>query len=181
MGQEYFMYAGAIHPRKNLLNLLKAFSIFKKRQRSSMKLVLAGRLAWKYGSFLKDLESYKYREDVVLTGYIPEAELIKLMASAYALVYTSLHEGFGVPVLEAMRCGVPVLTSADSAMQEIAGEAALYANPRDHQAIAEGMMRLYKDEALAQKLVVKGLECEKNYSWDRTAELLWGSILRAME
>ena len=179
-GQEYFIYAGAIHPRKNLLNLLKAFSIFKKRQKSSMKLVLAGRLAWKYDSFLKDLQHYKFREDVVLTGYIPEEELVKLMASAYALVYTSFHEGFGVPVLEAMRCGVPVLTSVDSAMQEIAGDAALYADPKDHQSIAEGMMRLYKDETLAQQFGRKGIEVEKSFSWDRTAALLWESILRAM-
>ena len=127
-GKEFFLYSGAIHPRKNLLNLLKGFSLFKKRLKSNFKLVIAGRLAWKYESFLKDLETYKYRHDVILTGYLPEEELVSLTASAYALVYPSLFEGFGVPVLEAMQSGVPVITSASSAMEEIAGDAALYAD-----------------------------------------------------
>lgn len=145
-GKEYFVYAGAIHPRKNLMNLLKAFSVFKKRMQSNMKLVLAGRLAWKYESFTESLKSYKYRDDVLLTGYMSEEELVKLIGSAYGLVYPSLLEGFGVPVLEAMQCNVPVITSAASSMQEIAGEAALYAAPDDHTDIADKMMLLYKDE-----------------------------------
>src|SRR5688572_9633609 len=128
-GQEYFLYTGAIHPRKNLLNLLKAFSVLKKKQKSNIKLILAGRLAWKNQSFIEALKTYKYRDDVLVTGYLPEQELVELTASAYALVYPSLWEGFGVPVLEAMRCEVPVITSSNSAMQEIAGDASLYADP----------------------------------------------------
>ena len=179
-GREFFLHTGAIHPRKNLLNLLKAFSLFKKRQQSGMKLVLAGRLAWKYESFIKSLESYKYREDVVLTGYLDESELAALTGAAYALVYPSLHEGFGVPVLEAMQCDVPVITSAGSSMQEIAGDAALYANADDQQSIADTMMRMYKDETLRDQLIGKGKLVAPQYSWDRTAELLWGSIQEAI-
>ncbi len=179
-GKEYFVYAGAIHPRKNLLKLLKAFSVFKKRQQSGMKLVLAGRLAWKYQSFTESLKSYKYRDDVLLTGYAGENELVKIMGAAYALVYPSLHEGFGVPVLEAMHCGVPVITSSESSMQEIAGDAALYANANDHTSIADCMMRLYKDENLRNQLIEKGREVTKQYSWDKTAKLLWNSILQAV-
>ena len=136
-GRDFFLYAGAIHPRKNLRTLLRAFSIFKKRQQSSMKLVLAGRLAWKFDSFVKDLENYKYRDDVVMTGYVNDDELATIMASAYCLVYPSLLEGFGVPVLEAMRCGVPVITSVNSAMMEIAGKAALYADPKSTPTLAQ--------------------------------------------
>jgi glycosyltransferase involved in cell wall biosynthesis len=178
-GKEYFLYTGAIHPRKNLMNLLKAFSVFKKRQQTNMKLVLAGRLAWKYESFTKSLESYKYRKDVVMTGYVAEEELVKITGSAYALVYPSLLEGFGVPVLEAMQCDVPVITSANSSMQEIAKDAALYADANSHIEIADKMMLLYKDENLRRGLIQKGKLVVQQYSWDKTAELLWQSILKA--
>ncbi len=175
-GKEFFLYSGAIHPRKNLLNLLKGFSLFKKRLKSNFKLVIAGRLAWKYESFLKDLETYKYRHDVVLTGYLPEEELVSLTASAYALVYPSLLEGFGVPVLEAMQSGVPVITSASSAMEEIAGDAALYADVTTPFDIGEKMMNLYKDESQRDMLIQKGLQKAGEYSWQKTSTLLWQSI-----
>ena len=178
--QEYFLYTGAIHPRKNLLNLLKAFSVLKKKQKSNIKLILAGRLAWKNQSFIEALKTYKYRDDVVVTGYLPEHELVELTASAYALVYPSLWEGFGVPVLEAMRCEVPVITSRDSAMQEIAGDAALYADPESFHELAEQMMLLYKDERLRQQLIQKGKSLEANYTWDRTAKLLWETLMKAL-
>ncbi len=178
-GKEYFLYTGAIHPRKNLVNLLKAFSVLKKRQGTGMKLVLAGRLAWKYGSFMEDLKSYKYRNDVVMTGYLGEEELVKVTGAAYAMVYPSVFEGFGLPVPEAMRCGVPVITSAGTAMQEIAGDAALYADPADHKSIAEQMMRLYKDENLRKQLAEKGIQRAELFSWDQAAEQLWACIQRA--
>ncbi|MBK9938965.1 MAG: glycosyltransferase family 4 protein [Chitinophagaceae bacterium] len=179
-GKEYFIYAGSIHPRKNLITLLKAFSVFKKRQQTNMKLVLAGRLAWQYESFEKDLKSYKYRNDVVLTGYVEDAVLADIIGAAYAQVYPSLFEGFGVPVLEAMRCDVPVITSADSAMQEIAKDAALYADANSHTDIANKMMLLYKDENLRKELILKGRQIVKQYSWDKTATLLWQSIVKVM-
>ena len=179
-GMEYFLYVGAIHPRKNLLNLLKAFSIFKKRQKSNIKLILAGRLAWKYEFFIQNLKKYKYREDVIMLGYLCEDELVKIMASSYALVYPSLLEGFGVPVLEAMKCNVPVITSSHSSMEEIAKDAALYAAAENFEDIAENMMRIYKDENLRKELIEKGKTIAPQYSWQRTAELLWQSILRAV-
>ena len=178
--KEYFIYAGAIHPRKNLVNLLKAFSLFKKRQQSSMKLVLTGRLAWKYDSFVKNLKTYKYRDDVVMTGYVGEEEIKKLIGSAYAMVYPSLFEGFGVPVLEAMQSDVPVITSLNSSMQEIAKEAALYADPESPADIAEKMMLLYKDEKLRNQLIEKGRLNSREYNWNRAAEHLWQSIEKAM-
>ena len=117
---------------------------------------------------------------MVVTGYLPEHELVELTASAYALVYPSLWEGFGVPVLEAMRCEVPVITSRDSAMQEIAGDAALYADPESFHELAEQMMLLYKDERLRQQLIQKGKSLEANYTWDRTAKLLWETLMKAL-
>jgi glycosyltransferase involved in cell wall biosynthesis len=175
-GKEYFLYVGAIHPRKNLVNLLKAFSVFKKRQQSNYKLVLAGRLAWGNESFVKNLNSYKYRKDVLLTGYLEEKELVQIMGAAYALVYPSYWEGFGLPVLEAMRSGIPVITTLRSAMEEIAKDAALYADPESYTDIAAKMMQLYKDENLRNELISKGRIIEKEYSWEKTASLLWECI-----
>ena len=179
-GKEYFIYAGAIHPRKNLITLLKAFSVFKKRQQTNMKLVLTGRLAWKYESFKEGLKSYRYRNDVVMTGYVEEEELALLIGSAYAMVYPSLFEGFGVPVLESMKCDVPVITSANSSMQEIAKEAALYADADSHADIADKMMLLYKDENKRKELIQKGRAVVQEYGWDKTADLLWQSIIKAI-
>ncbi|MBN8688285.1 MAG: glycosyltransferase family 4 protein [Chitinophagales bacterium] len=175
-GKEYFIYTGSVHPRKNLLGLLRAFSLFKKRQQSSMKLVIAGRLAWKYDSFVSSLKTYKYRQDVVMTGYLPDTELARLMAAAYALVYPSFFEGFGVPVAEAMQAGVPVITSAGTAMEEVAGEAALYADPADHKALADQLMRMYKDESLRAGLIEKGKIKAKQYNWDTAAGRTWELI-----
>ena len=179
-GKEYFVYAGAIHPRKNLTNLLKAFSVFKKKQMSNWKLVLTGRLAWKNKDFIKSLKTYKHREDVVLTGYVEEDKLIRVIGSAYALVYPSLWEGFGVPVLEAMRCNVPVITSVNSAIQEIGGDAALYADPNNYNDIAEKMMRIYKDEELRRQLILRGAKLSGRYNWDESAELLWQTIMKTI-
>jgi glycosyltransferase involved in cell wall biosynthesis len=179
-GREYFIYVGAIQPRKNLVNLLKAFSVFKKRLQSNMKLVIAGRLAWKNEEFLQLMKTYKYRSDVVLTGYLPEEELSALLGSAYALVYPSLFEGFGMPVIEAIKCEIPVLTSEKTSMEEAAGDAALYFNPKDHQDIADKMMLIYKDENLRKQLIEKGKLNVVKFSWEKSAELFWQSILKTI-
>ena len=178
-GKEYFIYTGAIHPRKNLLNLLKAFSKFKKWQRSGFKLVLAGRMDWKNNEFLELLKTYKYRGDVVLLADVGEEALAQLVGAAYVLVHPSFYEGFGTPVLEAIQCEVPVLTSAEGAMQEIAGEAALYFNPHDVDDMAQQLMTIYKDENKRSQLIQKGKAAKKGYSWQTTADALWQSIQAA--
>lgn len=145
-----------------------------------MKLVLAGRLVWEYNSFLKSLATYKYRDDVILTGYLQEKDLAELVASAYGLVYPSLFEGFGVPMLEAMASHVPVITAVNSAMQEIAGDAAMYADPENFAAIADKIMLLYKNEYERADMIQRGIEVNKQFTWNRTAELLWRSIEKAI-
>jgi len=181
-GKNYFIYAGDIHPQKNLINLLKAFSGFKKRQKSNWKLVVAGKLDKNYKSFGESIKTYKYRDEVIiLTGHLEEKEKANLLGSAYAFIYPSLKEGFGLAVLEAMNCHIPVLTSPLSAMQEIAGDAALYADPADHKDIADKMMLLYKDESLRNNLIEKGKIIAAQYSWDKTADLFWQSILKAIK
>jgi glycosyltransferase involved in cell wall biosynthesis len=178
-GREYFLFIGGIHPRKNLMNLLKAFSLFKKWQQSNMKLLVVGRLAWQYDDILQKLKTYKYRDDVVLLGYQPEEQLALLTASAYALVYPSYFEGFGLPILEAMQAETPVITSDTSSMPEIGGNAALYADPADPDAIAKQMLFLYKNEAERTGLVGAGTIRAKEFSWDKSAEQVWQNIIAA--
>lgn len=180
-GNEYFLYVGSIHPRKNLIGLLKAFSLFKKRQRTAMKLVLAGRMAWKNDEFTALLQTYKYRHEVVLTGFLEDKELAGLMGAAYALVYPSLFEGFGVPIVEAMTCHVPVLTSMASAMEEIAGPAALYFDATEPTSIAQQLMTIYKDEDLRKSLIQKGTGQVTQYSWERSAALMWELVEHAAD
>jgi glycosyltransferase involved in cell wall biosynthesis len=115
-----------------------------------------------------------------MLGYLSEDDLVRITASAYALVYPSLLEGFGVPVIEAMKCGVPVITSSHSPMQEIAGDAALYADANQPDDIADKMMLVYKDEKLRDELIRKGDPVAKQYSWQRTADLLWQSIQKTV-
>ena len=178
-GAEYFVYTGSIHPRKNLIALLRAFSLFKKRQKSNMKLLVAGRMTWKNEEFRKLLSTFKFRNDVVLTGYLSKEELARVVASAYALVYPSLFEGFGVPPLEALQCGVPAIVSRVSSLPEIGGNAYLYINPESHEDLAEKMMLLYKDETLRSQLVENGQHRLELFTWNRTAELLWESVKKA--
>ncbi len=176
-GREYFLFTGGIHPRKNLMNLLKAFSLFKKWQHSNMKLLVAGRLAWDYEDILVKLKTYKYRDDVVLLDYLTDEQLSKVTGAAYAMVYPSFFEGFGLPIVEAMQSGVPVITSSVSSMPEVGGEAALYADPVNPDAIAKQMLSLYKDEGLRSRKVEAGYLQAARFNWDTTAEALWKSIL----
>ena len=180
-GREYFLFTGGIHPRKNLMNLLKAFSLFKKWQHSNMKLLVAGRLAWQYDEVTKKLKTYKYRDDVVLLGYLPDEQLARVTAAAYAMVYPSFFEGFGLPVIEAMQCEVPVITSNTASMPETGGEAALYADPNDPDAIAKQMLRIYKDETLRGRLITEGKIQAAKFNWNKAAEQLWQIIVSTSE
>ena len=175
-GREYFLFTGGIHPRKNLLNLLKAFSLFKKWQHSNMKLLVAGRLAWQYEGIIEKLKTYKYREDVVMLDHLPDADLARVTGAAYALVYPSFFEGFGLPIIEAMQCGVPVITANSSAMPETGGEAALYADPANPDAIAKQMLNLYRDETLRSSLIDAGMLQAAKFNWDHSAAAFMESI-----
>jgi glycosyltransferase involved in cell wall biosynthesis len=175
-GCEYFICTGAVNPCKNLINLLKAFSVFKKKQKSNMKLVICGRPAQKTAGFTKLLNTFKFRNDVKLTGYVSKRELALLTASAYAMVYPSYFEGFGVPPLEALHCGVPAIVSRTSALPEIGGDGYLYVNPDSFEDIAEKMMLLYKDEALRNKLIENGTMRLNLFSWEQTVKKMWECI-----
>lgn len=176
-GKEYFLFIGGIHPRKNLITLLKAFSLFKKWQHSNMKLLIAGRLAWQFDDLLEKLKTYKYRNDVVMLGYLSDEQLESITASAYALVYPSWLEGFGLPLLEAMQSEIPVIASNAGSLPEIGGDAALYASPSDPEALAKHMLSLYKDENLRISRIEAGKSQAARFDWDDSAALFYQQIL----
>lgn len=180
-GREYFLFVGGIHPRKNLMNLLKGFSHFKKWQHSNMKLLVAGRLAWQYDDLLEKLKTYKYRDDVVLLDYLPETQLYKLMAGAYAMVYPSWFEGFGLPVLEAMQAGVPVICSDTSSLPEVAGGAALLVNPADPDAIGKELISIYRNEGLRTAFIEKGFQRAVDFNWDDTSAKMYQELQLAAQ
>jgi glycosyltransferase involved in cell wall biosynthesis len=179
-GCEYFVFAGALHPRKNIVNLLKAFIAFKKKQRSNMKLVIVGRFAWKYEEVIAMKDTMPFKEDVKWVGYMDVAELSKVIGAAYALTYPSLFEGFGIPILEALQCNVPCIVSNTSSMPEVAGDAALLVDPRNVDDIAEKMQMIYKDEVLRAKLIEAAKEQVKKFSWQKSADKLWESMMAAV-
>lgn len=179
-GCEYFIFAGAIHPRKNIVNLLKAFAAFKKHQRSNMKLVIVGRPAWKYAEVEELRNTMAYKDDVKWVGYMNIDKLSLLMGAAYALVYASLFEGFGIPILEAMQCGVPVIVSNTSSMPEVAGDAGLLVDPTEPGDIAEKMHLLYKDEVLRAKLIKNAAKQVLFFDWDKSAVQLWESMMKCV-
>ncbi len=178
-GPEYFVFAGALHPRKNVAALLQAFVKFKRWQRSDMKLVIVGRMAWKYTGLEHLAATMPFKEDVVWTGYRGAEELSDIIGGAYALVYPSLFEGFGIPILEALACGVPGVVSNTSSMPEVAGLTAILCDPTDPESISAGMQTIYKDEALRERLAAAAPAQVAKFTWARAAAVLWAAVEKA--
>jgi glycosyltransferase involved in cell wall biosynthesis len=179
-GKPYLIFVGSVHPRKNLKNMLLAFDEFKKATPSDLKFLVVGAFGWQNSDLSDVIGSMQYKDEVIFPGRQPLDELAKLIAGSFALLYLSLFEGFGVPPLEGMKCGVPVITSDTSSMPEICGDAALLAGPLDVQAISLAIKQLWTGPALYQYLIEKGTGQAKKYTWDRSAGLLWASCLRAI-
>lgn len=177
-GKEYFVYTGMTGTAGNLLNLLKAFSLFKKRQQSGFKLLLAGDIDKKDKAFAESLATYKYREDLILAGPVTSNEKARLVAAAYALVDPSLQEGTGIPPLEAAASDVPAIAVTGQPLLE--KEAFLEADTSDYADIAAQMMLLYKDETLRNRLIEKARVSAKLYNPDRSAEGLWELIMKSI-
>ena len=175
-GNEYFIYLGEIGSNKNLLNLLKAFSAFKKRQKSNMQLLIAGKQGWKYEEFAESLRLFRFKEEVKILKDISQDDIAIITASAYAMVYPSLYENFATQPLLAMKCGVPVITSLVSALPEICGDAALYADTENFKEIAVKMMSLFRDENLRKQVIEKGKVQAQKFNWNITSDLLWKNI-----
>ena len=139
-------------------------------------MLIAGKRGFKYDEFREDLRLFRFKEEVKLLDYLPRQQLAKVTASAYAMVYPLRLEGFGTEVLQAMKSAVPVITSPASAMAEICGDAALYADPENFKDIAIKMMLIFKDENLRKALIEAAIINARKYDWDTTAGLLWNAI-----
>jgi len=180
-GKEYFFFIGTLHPRKNLVNLFKAFDHFKKNDTKGIKLLLAGARMWWTDEIRLAYEGLEYRDDVIFTGRVSDQELAALMASALALTYVSYFEGFGIPILEAFHCDTPVITSNVTSMPEVAGDAAILTDPFSITSIADAMQKVASDAGFREKLVIAGRKQRLKFSWEQTAEKLWGCIEKAVE
>ena len=180
-GQAYFLYVGAVHPRKNVHRLIQAFDIFKKKTKTATKLLIAGRFAWQTGEVKTAYDLSDFKNDIIFLGYVPDEALPRLMGAALALVYVSLFEGFGVPLLEAMYCDVPIITSTTTSMPEIAGEAALFVNPLAVEEIASAMQVISENPALRQTLIEKGRVQRQPYNWQAATDMVYQNLLLAIE
>ena len=178
-GQPYFMFVGAIHPRKNLVNLFQAFDLFKKQTYSPAKLLIVGRKAWKSDEITKAFSEMKFQSDVIFTGRVKDEELRLLYGAALANVYVPTLEGFGIPIVEAQKCDCPVITSNVSSMPEVAGESALLVDPFNVNEIAHALQEIWKDPGLRITLQYLGRKNLRRFSWDNSAALLWESVLKA--
>ncbi len=171
-GQPYFFYLGAVHPRKNVHRLIEAFDRFKQRTQSPVKLLIGGRFGWQTGVVKDAYDTAQYQKDIIFLGYVPDEDLPRLTGAALALVYVSLFEGFGVPILEAMHCDTPVITSTTSSMPEVAGAAGYLVDPTVVDQIAIAMQDVWEQPALRQKLINVGREQRQKFSWDKATEVI---------
>lgn len=166
----YILYTSRIeHPGKNHVRLIKAFAHWKATKRLPHQLVLAGSDWTRADEVHRAVQTCGYADDIVCTGFVPAADLPWLYGGAELFIFPSLYEGFGLPILEAMRCGVPVACSDRSSMPEVAGDAAAYFDPYDSDAIAEAMDRLVTDSHVCTCIVQRGLIHSSNFHWRRTA------------
>lgn len=164
----YFVYVGTLEPRKNVVNLIKAFERIALED-ESCELVIAGKLGWGYKSILDAIEVSPFKSRIRLLGYVSEDKKKALLSKSIALVYPSHYEGFGLPILEAMALGVPVITSKTSSMPEVAGDAALLIDPSSIQEIAHAMKQLLVDPCLSNDYKSRGPARASLYSWSSTA------------
>ena len=164
---EYLLYLGTLQPRKNLVRMIDAFARSSARE---ITLVIAGKKGWLYDDLARQIERSGLSRRVIFTGYVPGEDKAALLSGATALIFPSLYEGFGFPVLEAMACGTPVICSNTSSLPETAGDAALLVDPLDVDAIASAIDRMASDSALRWKLIARGYLQAGKFTWQACAK-----------
>ncbi|MFT4666534.1 MAG: glycosyltransferase involved in cell wall biosynthesis [Polaribacter sp.] len=172
-GQEYFFYVGAVQPRKNVHRLISAFDLFKEKTKAPIKLLIGGRFAWQTGDVSDAYNNAIHKSDVHFLGYLSNEEVPKLMGAAYALTYVSLFEGFGLPLVEAMNCEVPFITSNCSSMPEVAGKAGILVDPYELDNITNALLDIYNNKKRYADLVENGKIERERFSWAGAAEQVY--------
>jgi glycosyltransferase involved in cell wall biosynthesis len=172
IAREYILSVGSLQPRKNLVRLIRAYVNLRRRDEEwDHQLVIVGKKGWLYQDIFRAARQSPFGEDILFTGYVPEEDLPALYSGATVFVYPSLFEGFGLPVLEAMACGVPVITSNSSSLPEVVGEAALLVDPYDERALEVALQNVVWNAELRRELSERGMRRARHFSWTRTAEL----------
>ncbi len=179
-GNPFFFFIGSLHPRKNLKNLLLAFNEFKKVDKQEFKLIIGGDIMFKFESIQTVYERLEFKKDVVFTGRLSDNDLNCFFSEATALTYVPFFEGFGIPVLEAMACGTAVITSNTTSLPEVVGDAAYTVSPNSISAISTAMYELSTNKEEVNKLIVKGFERLKLFTWKKSADALWKSIEKTL-
>jgi glycosyltransferase involved in cell wall biosynthesis len=175
LGQSYgvkkpfVLFLGTLEPRKNVLTLLKAFGEIM--DQIPHDLVLVGQKGWNWEPIFQEMERPNLKQRVHWIGYIPDQERVYFYNAADLLAYPSWYEGFGMPLLEAMQCGCPVITSNSSAMPEVVGDAGLFIDPAQEESLKEAVLRLIREPGLAEKMKIAGLEQAKKFSWEKSARI----------
>jgi len=171
LNNPYFLYVGRIEKKKNISLLIKAFSIYKERNKDSEeKLILVGNIGFGYDEIKYMISEYDLFNDIVMLGWIDEKDMPYIFSGAKAFVFPSLYEGFGIPILQAMACGVPVIASDIDVLREVGGDSPLFFNPRDENDLCSKMELVIKDEEMTKKMVSNGFARSKNFSWRKCAE-----------
>jgi len=169
---QYLLCLSTLEPRKNVDGVIRAFrEAIKQEKIYDLAIVIAGALGWQYEPIFREANRFpRLAPRIIFTGSVAEDDLATLYSGALAFVYPSFYEGFGLPPLEAMRCGTPVITSNSSSLPEVVGDAGLLVNPQDETAIADCILQVYQSSQLRQTLAEKSLQRSQEFSWDRCAQ-----------
>lgn len=178
--REYFLYLGTLEPRKNLRRLAVSYNEFRKGKAEYPCLVLAGGKGWLNEELMKTIKDLELQFDIKIISYVPEEHIRTLMAGALAFVFPSIYEGFGMPPLEAMACGVPVLTAYTASLPEVVGESALICDPYNIEQMCSCLERLYRESNLRRDLSAAGLKRARMFSWENAAAILYDVYKEAL-
>lgn len=175
-GNPYFLFVGAIHPRKNLVRLFLAFDNFKQTDQKNTKFVIVGNQKGFTGEIEQTYEQMRCKDDVLFLGRKEIDELVKITGAAEAMLYISLFEGFGIPILEGFHAEIPVITSNTTSMPEIGDDAVSLVNPYSIDEITQSLQKISENQEYKEQLIIKGRNRKQLFSWEITAEKLWNSI-----
>jgi glycosyltransferase involved in cell wall biosynthesis len=164
---KFILFVGSIEPRKNILSLIKSFSLI--RSKIEHKLVVVGSKGWGYKNIFDAIDSLNLRKSVMFTGYVPEYDLPYIYNASDLFVFPSFYEGFGLPVLEAMACGIPVIASNRSSIPEIIGDSGIVIDPDNIHELKDAMLNLLNNDELKKRLIDKGIKRASMFSWEKTA------------